>query len=626
MAISHTWADRLFAPGMPFPETRGRRAIACLADTEYNSISYCWIDTLCIDQSDPADKQRQIPLMGDIYGNAAVVVILTLEHFGISQAEIDAVTKDVRGAVDMSVHDSWMEHGKLWTSSEKHRRRLVRAMDCLELFTRPMWGSRVWTMQEFILARRTMWVGGDLQALRVEEQLFQVIPDVCDYLSIEECIGGKYSKLYSHFQGMAGARQQQIEPTRVMELLGNRTATVPEDEVFGLMAASGVVLNETHIVGKEKVWALWWEKAIQTGHLRWALLPPATPTGVDAPGTERNCIMPAFSVRHLASSNSALDSAQPYGPVEVTDGTVSMMGRLVGRCEIVRQLGRVHQNQSDEVIRDVTLVLFASNNWSLALRIAAAFGAGRYNLKQRAIIAQVLLFNYYRAKLAVLERRTKSFRPRFRSQLQASIWADFMLLQSTHMRVMTDGLTFLARISNSINGTYVVIVTDGEIPSGSLWALDFGAVNDSEKTMFTIVKEPQGVAAADISRSCSTSGSPSLHRVGVSMYMQVTEDIDDALKYASHILDQPRTTHRYRLGGDSCPVCPTLPVPGIREDKVDLEKQHSTKMREYPTLKHRTRLKMRRQNKALKQRWKKRTRPSPQIQNKILVEQYNLPK
>ena len=618
-AISHTWADQLFAPGVPFQETLGRKAIACLSDTEYKHIDYCWIDTLCIDQSDPEDKQRQIPLMGDIYGNAAVVVILTLEPFEISQADIDAVTEDVKGAVEMSVDGSWLEHGKLWTLSEKHRRRLGRAMDCLEVFTRPMWGSRVWTMQEFILAKRTIWIGGDLQPLKVDERLFQAIPDVCDYLSIEECLGGKYSKLYSHFQGMAGARQGQIEITRVMELLGNRTATVPEDEIFGLMAASGVVLEETNIVGKEKVWSLWWEKAIRTGHFRWALLPPATPTVVNPPNFGRNCIMPAFSVRHLASANSALDSGQPYGPVEVEDGTVSMTGRLVGRCEIIRKLGRIHQAQGGELNRDVTLILFASNNWSLALRITAAFGAGRYNPKQRAIIAQVLLFNYYRAKLAMLEQRTESFRARYRNQLQATIWADFMLLQSTHMRVMNDGLAFLARISNTLKGTDVVIVTDGEIPSGNLWALDFGAINESEKTMFTIVKEPLGVAVADISGFCGGPGSSPLHRVGVSMYMQVTEDTNEAIRYSSHILDQPKTTHRFRVGGKSCPVCPTIATPEVLEEKVGSEKQHLTIMKE-TSLRHLTRLKMRRQNKVLKKRWRKRARFNPQVRTNMLVE------
>ncbi len=34
-----------------------------------------WIDAICIDQSDEAEKARQIPLMGDIYSKATSVCI-----------------------------------------------------------------------------------------------------------------------------------------------------------------------------------------------------------------------------------------------------------------------------------------------------------------------------------------------------------------------------------------------------------------------------------------------------------------------------------------------------------------------------------------------------------------------
>ena len=210
--------------------------------------------------------------MGQIYGGAEAVAILVKDHLGLTQAKVDAASELVREAVEMSRSGSWVE----WTSSEKRRRYLKKAMDMLEVFTKPSWGSRVWTMQEFILAKRTVWIGGDFQPLRVDEWLFQALPDVCDLLSIEECLVPKYAKLYSHFQGMAGAHLRLIDSTRVMELLRNKVATVPEDEVYGLMSASGVVLDDANTIGKEKVWALWWEKAIRDGNLRWALLPPAS--------------------------------------------------------------------------------------------------------------------------------------------------------------------------------------------------------------------------------------------------------------------------------------------------------------------------------------------------------------
>jgi hypothetical protein len=56
---------------------------------------------------------------------------------------------------------------------------------------------------------------------------------------------------------MAGAHLRLIDSTRVMELLGNKKATVPEDEVYDLMAASTVVLQKANVKGKEKVLTMW---------------------------------------------------------------------------------------------------------------------------------------------------------------------------------------------------------------------------------------------------------------------------------------------------------------------------------------------------------------------------------
>lgn len=605
MAVSHTWADELFAAELSFQETLGSRAIASLSDSKYKEIVYCWIDTLCIDQNDPEDKRRQIPLMGDIYGNAQVVVIVTGECLGLSQSEIDKIAASVQGAVQMSETGSWLQDGTKWTSSQHRRRKLKKAMDCLEVFTRPAWSTRVWTLQEFILAKHIIWVGSDLNPLQLNERLFQAIPEVCDYLGIEECLVSKYSKLYSHFQGMAGAHLKQIEPTRVMELLGNRTATIPEDEIYGMMAASGVMLHETCITGKERVWALWWEKAIQTGHIRWAMLPPAIPSIPD-PHELRNCIMPQYSVRHLASTNSVLDAVQPYGPTEVSNGVITMHGRVAGRCEILRRLGRLHIDEDGAVVRDVTLILFVNNDWTIALRVAGAFGAGRYSFKQRAMIAQVLQFNYYRAKLAVLEHRTRSFRPRFRNQRQEYVWADFMLLQSTQMRVMNDSLAFLATVSNDSKATDVVVVTNGDILTRDLWAIDFGAINDSEKTMFTIVRGYPGVTAVSLSASCQAPESFSLHREGVSMYAQVTDDVTQAIQYSCHIIDQKMDLKPFRVGGKMCLACRSSQIAGFSGDSLLSSKPDVDRFEDALFLRHGMRAKMRKQNQALKTRLKSR--------------------
>jgi hypothetical protein len=395
---------------------------------------------------------------------------------------------------------------------------------------------------------------------------------------------------------MAGAHLGLIEPTRIMELLGNKKATVPEDEIFGVMAASGVVID-AKTKGKENVWAQWWEKAIQTGHLRWALLPPAIPT---TPSISRNCTMPAFSVRHLASADSSLDSVQGYGPFDVKNGTVSITGLWAGSCKIIRKLGRVYEDPPDLIHRDITLILFALDNWSLARRIAAAFGAGRFDPRQRLLIAQVLKFNYYRAKLAVLSKTATKFRPKFRNEHQAFVWSDFMTLQSSHMRVMGHGVAFLVHAKNSLTSTELVMVTDDETPFGALHAIDFGALNDSGRTLFTIVRQPDNTVQVTESETGA-----SLHRVGVSMAMQVTENIKDAITYACHVLDG-NEMHRYDIGGYRCTVCPTLPPQCAQSEwAIAEQEQEQNQGPEKKRTKHHARIMMRMQNRALRIRWKR---------------------
>lgn len=222
------------------------------------------------------------------------------------------------------------------------------------------------------------------------------------------------------------------------------------------------------------------------------------------------------------------------------------------------------------------------------------------------MIAQVLLFNYYRAKLTLLEKRGRSFRPRFRNQRQKFIWSDFMRLQSIQMRVMNDGLAFLARISNDLNATDAVIVTDGETPTGDLWAVDFGAINDSEKTMFTIVRSVPGVTAASLSISCQGPDSPSLHREGVSMYAQVTDDITQAMKYSCHIIDQATDLKLFRVGGTKCLACHSSPTSRISRDSLSLVNQYSVRFEEGLALRHGMRIRIRRQDRALKTQWRSR--------------------
>ena len=545
IAISHAWSESLFPPNVTFNLHPGAKAILALVAENFPHIDYCWIDTLCIDQNDEDDKRRQIPLMSEIYGKADVVAIVLAIPLGLTQAAVDEMSEGMTEVLEMYREESWPEHGIRWQTG-LHRKRIIQAMNCLEIFTRSPWANRVWTLQEFILGKAQIWIGSDLVPIRINEELFLALPDICETLSIVECIGGKYAPLYRYYRGMVGASMGTIDRTRVMELLGNRTASVPVDEIFGTMAASGVIIDPNNIGSKEMAWNTWCEEAVRIGHIRWALLPPviARP-GVSEPSQPRNCIFPTCSERHLASSSSCLDSVKPLGTVKVEDGTVWLDGRFAGLCDIRQKLGRIHEHPIGMVHRDITLILFAQNYWTRAKRVAAAFGGGRYSRNKLLIIAQILKHNYYRAQSAVMFHREESFRPRFWNAHYKFIWSDFMNLQSTHMMPVNDGIAYLAELRNTTSRADVVIIANDSILQQRQYiAVDFGAVNTSGRTMLTVLEPFINHTAA----------SPSFHKIGVTLAMQRSEDPKTAHRFSGVPIQNPEL-HRFAIGGPACEGC-----------------------------------------------------------------------
>jgi hypothetical protein len=234
-------------------------------------------------------------------------------------------------------------------------------MKGLARFTCSTWATRIWTLQEYVLAREVVWIGRDMQPIRMDDRLFQAIPELCDQLAIKECMlrepGTEFAILHTHFKGMANSRFGDIEATRIMELLGNRKATVPVDEVYGIMSASTVEIDPIKGETKEEAWERWCEAAVLQGHVRWLMLPPAPFDHQIGATSSFNCALPCFSLRHDLSSASYLDSVTPFEPVAGNNGTFALTGRYVGSCQLIRRLGSTHCSKSGLYHRDINSYL-----------------------------------------------------------------------------------------------------------------------------------------------------------------------------------------------------------------------------------------------------------------------------
>ncbi|KAF7877179.1 hypothetical protein EAF04_000864 [Stromatinia cepivora] len=513
LAASHAWSDNMFAIHTEYKNTLGGIMIETSVRKLFPDIKYCWIDTICIDQNDEEDKKRQIPLMGDIYGNAEVVVIVTTCDFPnwMTQDYLDQLTKDLDEAIAISLEEEYTESMSEYWAYGDGRQKIIDGMDCLELFTRTRWADRIWTLQEYILAQQIVWLGKESVCLRIDDVLFSALPDLCDVFDIGETIGGKYSKVYDFYTGMVNAGAGKIDRTRVMELLGNRTASFPDDEIYGAMAASGVVIQPGIVFGQDNVWALWWEEAIRQGHHRWMFLPP-----VLSDSSSKNCVMPPFKTRHKASQYSGLDTINiKSGQVTIANGSINISGRWAGSCHMVRRLGKVCQDENGGLRRDITMILFSNGSWQLALRLVVAFGGGRYTWKQCLAIAQVLQANYYRARRAIDSRKEHKMILRRQTNYQRTAWADFMRLMMSQMISMNEGIAYLAYVKNTLKSTNIIIVSDDNQPLNKLHALDFGIQDASQRTPFVIVSAPNSYLPLEHENRIEA-----LHKVGMSLSRQ----------------------------------------------------------------------------------------------------------
>lgn len=107
--------------------------------------STVWIDALCINQSDVAERNQQVKLMGDIYGTAKEVLIwLGPDEDGVAQTIFDLISSTIDRLIEAIERGIEPEDTEQWFPDRK-------AQTCLShvspLF-RCEWFTRTWTIQE----------------------------------------------------------------------------------------------------------------------------------------------------------------------------------------------------------------------------------------------------------------------------------------------------------------------------------------------------------------------------------------------------------------------------------------------------------------------------------------------
>ncbi len=115
-----------------------------------------WIDAICINQTENGEKNIQVPLMRKIFEKADSVIVWLGEESKDSSAAFDLISRLVAAAAT-ELESSSADINKVFQAQDLDRLALPEhsnpAWEALDaLFWRP-WFSRVWVIQEIIVAR-----------------------------------------------------------------------------------------------------------------------------------------------------------------------------------------------------------------------------------------------------------------------------------------------------------------------------------------------------------------------------------------------------------------------------------------------------------------------------------------
>ncbi|KAN0102765.1 HET domain containing protein [Hyaloscypha variabilis] len=158
-ALSYTWGDSKDATLISCDEDGATLAVTrnCSAALRrlrsQASERILWIDAICIDQSNIAERSQQVRLMSDIYARAERVLVYLGEASHNSWIGMDFILQDAQAWTTGNGHRPSVGLGPGITASPQQM-----AID--HIISRPYF-SRIWVIQEVVFARDVQIILGD---------------------------------------------------------------------------------------------------------------------------------------------------------------------------------------------------------------------------------------------------------------------------------------------------------------------------------------------------------------------------------------------------------------------------------------------------------------------------------
>lgn len=179
-----------------------------------------WIDALCINQEDDWERSQQVSIMGSIYGTANRTIVWLGEGKVVDTLtyHLDRAITTLRDSrvIDERTFDRLRHVPYLLWSWGYRRPDQVEQNPRL----RKDWQERVWTVQEFVLAKETIFLRGH-----------QAFPEESMYVNHVVGLHSVHRRLRDEI-GLS-SQTEPIAAYRSLRLLAQLEASDPRDHIFG---------------------------------------------------------------------------------------------------------------------------------------------------------------------------------------------------------------------------------------------------------------------------------------------------------------------------------------------------------------------------------------------------------
>lgn len=231
-ALSYTWgtgkATRwIKVDGQPFPVTPNLDL--ALRRLRYPGEERCiWVDAICINQSDIAERNSQVSLMHHVYRLAARVIVWLGPASHDSHLAMDQIERLARQFDDFYSHQPGNRHVS---------NRGIAPSPIIHLFNRPWW-RRAWVLQEVVCSQRVLLICGERTTswenlVKAGQQLGFAGMEAVDAWTFAVAQLGMIADVWISRAVDTHRVFHKLEATLVYTR--NRSATDPRDKIFSIL-------------------------------------------------------------------------------------------------------------------------------------------------------------------------------------------------------------------------------------------------------------------------------------------------------------------------------------------------------------------------------------------------------